>query len=61
MEELGKIAGSKDASFETKAKSIHTLTFPVSMGCESLAVKEVDENKMVSLELWSWGRALQIH
>ena len=51
MEELGKITKRKDMSIKTKAKSILTLVFPVTMyGCKSWTVRKVDRKK-ISIDL----------
>lgn len=51
MGELGKITKSKDVSLESKAKTTHTLGFPITMhGCKSWTGKKADRKQWIHLE-----------
>ncbi|KAF7251877.1 Intracisternal A-particle Pol-related polyprotein [Varanus komodoensis] len=59
MKELKKVIKCEDISLENKAKTIHTIVYPVTMKmCESWAVKTADEKKMDVFETRCWRRAL---
>ena len=62
MKGLGKpMDKCKEESFKIKAKTIHTLAFPITMyGCESRTMKKANREKTDSFEIQCWRRAVWI-
>ena len=61
MTNLDSIFKSRDITLPTKVRLVKAMVFPVVMyGCESLAVKKAECQRIDAFELWCWRRLLRV-
>ena len=61
MTNLDSILKSRDITLPTKVRLVKAMVFPVVMyGCENLAIKKVEHQRIDSFELWCWRRLLRV-
>ena len=61
MTNLDSVLKSRDVSLPTKVYLVKAMVFPgVMYGCESLAIKKAEHQRIDASELWYWGRLLRV-
>ena len=61
MTNLDSIFKSKDIILPTEVCLVKAMVFPgVMYGCESLAVKKAEGQRIDAFELWCWRRLLRV-
>ena len=61
MTNLDSILKSRDITLPTKVWLVKAMVFPVVMyGCESLAMKKAEHQRIDAFELWCWRRLLRV-
>ena len=52
---------SRDITLSTKVTLVRAMVSPVVMyGCESLAIKKLEHQRISAFELWCWRRLLRV-
>ena len=61
MTNLDNILKSRDITLPTKVCLVKAMVFPVVMyGCESLAIKKAEGQRIDALKLWYWRKLLRV-
>ena len=61
MTNLDSVLKSRDVSLPTKVYLVKAMVFPgVMYGCESLAIKKAEHQRIDASELWYWRRLLRV-
>ena len=61
MTNLDSILKSRDITLTTKVCLMKAMVFPVVMcGCESWAIRKVENQRVDAFELWCWRRLLRV-
>ena len=61
MTNLDSKLKSRDLTLPTKVCLVKAMVFPVVMyGCENLAIKTVEHQRIDAFELWCWRRLLRV-
>ena len=61
MTNLDSKLKSRDLTLPTKVCLVKVMVFPVVMyGCENLAIKKVEHQRIDAFELWCWKRLLRV-
>ena len=61
MTSLDSILKSRHITLPTKVCLVKAVVFPVVMyGCESCAIKKVEQRRIDAFELWCWRRLLRV-
>ena len=61
MTNLDSILKTRDSTSLTKVRLVKAMVFPVVMyGCESLAIKKAEGQRIDALKLWYWRKLLRV-